>query len=274
MNAQLPKKSVSQFQKEILAWYSKNKRDLPWRVDRDPYHIFISEVMLQQTQVQRVIPRYNKWLQKFPTLEKLAKAKTGEVLRLWSGLGYNRRALYLQKTAQIIVNNHQGEFPQEETLLRKLSGIGEYTAKAILCFAFNMQIAVVDTNVRKVILVKFYQNHKKKISEKEIQAVADRLLPKDKAYEWNQALMDYSSEVLKNKKILITKQSKFKGSNRFYRGQIIKILLSKKHMSFEQVATVLVQDHVSKDTEWLQKIVEDLILEGLVQRKNNVLCLE
>ena len=146
---------VKKFQQKILDWYEKNKRDLPWRRTRDPYKIWISEIMLQQTQVSRVIPKYEAWLEKFPTVASLAKAKTADVLAMWSGLGYNRRALNLKKTAERVVNEFGGKFPRDEKLLRSLPGIGEYTAGALLCFAFDEQIAVVDTNIRKVILTQF-----------------------------------------------------------------------------------------------------------------------
>src|SRR5258708_3311988 len=150
---------IKNFQQKILSWYAVNQRDLPWRKTRDPYSILVSEVMAQQTQLSRVIPKYEAWIAALPTVYDLAKASTGEVLKLWSGLGYNRRALYLQKAAQIIVSEFAGKFPQEEKVLQTLPGIGEYTSRAVLCFAFDKQIAVVDTNVRKVIITKFFNRH-------------------------------------------------------------------------------------------------------------------
>ncbi len=228
---------IQSFQKEILSWYKKNKRDLPWRHTRDPYKILISEVMSQQTQLSRVMPKYTEWLKAFPDLESLAKASTRDVLLHWSGLGYNRRALYLHRLAQIILTDLHGEFPRTEKELRQLPGIGEYTARAILCLAFNEQVAVVDTNVRKVILTKF-QNVILSVTKdldssatpqndrKIIQEIADQLLPKGKAYDWNQALMDYAAAELKHHKISIPKQSRFKDSDRYYRGQIVKLLLA------------------------------------------------
>jgi A/G-specific adenine glycosylase len=160
---QLDKKKIDAFRKEILDWYRLHQRKLPWREVpfdtslqcRDPYRILVSEVMLQQTQVSRVIPKYIAWLEKFPTVQDLASAKVSDVLQLWSGLGYNRRALNLKKTAEAVVRDYGGSFPKDETSLLRLPGIGKYTARALMCFAFDEQVAVVDTNVKKVILTKF-----------------------------------------------------------------------------------------------------------------------
>ncbi len=252
---------VKNFQREILSWYAKNKRDLPWRRDRDPYHIMVSEIMLQQTQVPRVIPKYEAWLKQFPTVKSLANAKTADILSLWSGLGYNRRALYLQKAASIIVACHsrpdrgtdlvqpqpkadsrlRGKdttiFPKDEKELQKLPGIGEYTARAIACFAFDKQTALVDTNIRKVVTLRFFNGNPP--DYKTLQHVANQLLPKGRAYEWNQALMDYSAAMLTKDKIPIPKQSKFIGSNRYYRGQIIKLLVAKGSLTKDELTKMI-----------------------------------
>ena len=144
------------FQATILSWYAQNKRNLPWRTTSDPYAILVSEVMSQQTQIARVVPKYLSWMEAFPTVASLAQASVGSVLMYWSGLGYNRRALNLQKAAQTIVNSYNGGWPTSPQDLEKLPGIGKYTASAVACFAFNAQIPVIDTNVRKVILVEFF----------------------------------------------------------------------------------------------------------------------
>src|SRR5258708_21802089 len=130
---------ITSFQDKILTWYTVNKRDLPWRHTHDPYKILLSEIMSQQTQISRVIPKYDKWLKELPTIQSLANAPLARVLGLWSGLGYNRRALYLQQTAKIIVQKYCNCFPETMQELKKLPGIGEYTASAVLCFAFNHQ---------------------------------------------------------------------------------------------------------------------------------------
>lgn len=222
------------------------------------YRILVSEVMLQQTQVARVIPKYEAWLVRFPTIQSLAKTRTSEVLALWSGLGYNRRALYLLRAAQQIIAKFGGKIPTDEKSLKKLLGIGQYTARAILCFAYNKQVTVVDTNIRKVILVHFFSKQlfnfstrpwkKIKWSKRELQAVAEQILPKGRACEWNHALMDYAASVLSKQKVSIKKQTLFKGSNRYYRGKIIKLLLEKKRLSMTDLAALL------NDRERLQTI--------------------
>ncbi len=133
----------------LLAWYGENARDLPWRHTHDPYAILVSEVMLQQTQVVRVVPRYEEWLARWPTVETLAAATPADVIQAWSGLGYNRRAVNLHRCAQAVVA--RGGFPRQPEELRKLPGIGPYTAAAIACFAFGAQIAAPDTNARRVL---------------------------------------------------------------------------------------------------------------------------
>lgn len=275
---------VKSFQQKILTWFTKHKRDLPWRQSRDPYRILVSEIMLQQTQVSRVIPKYEVWLEKFPTLDALAQAKTVDVLALWSGLGYNRRALYLQRLAQMIVKNPhptplpkgegtksdvtslslgeragvRAQLPSSVEALQKLPGIGSYTARAVACFAFDQQIAMVDTNIRKVIAVEFFNGNPP--DAKTTQAVADQLLPHGKAYEWNQALMDYSSAMLKGEKIPIPKQSKFSGSIRFYRGQIVKLLIHHQKLSQQMIAESLASHQMDSN-------VLDSILRGLMKDK-------
>ncbi len=319
----IPQKEIRQFQTGILAWYKKNKRDLPWRevpfgtsLDQKAYRILVSEVMLQQTQVSRVIPKYAAWLQAFPTIADLAKAKTADVLRLWSGLGYNRRALYLQKCAEVLnesrIKNYElrekGDkhyyWPKTIEELKKLPGIGEYTAAALACFAFDQQVAVVDTNIRKVIIllcsgrlqtvmknkelrimnkdiiqkknhnslfiIPYSKRNEQELSLQDMQQVAQALLPAGRAAEWNQALMDYSSAMLK-KEILQsrTKQSKFKGSNRYYRGQIIKILLQKKEMTMEELIKTF-----QKDTVFMHEIVRGLEKDGFIKEQRGLLQID
>ena len=197
--------------KHILAWYMANQRDLPWRKTDDPYYILVSEVMLQQTQVDRVVPKYTAFLQEFPTVVALAKAPTADVIRAWAGLGYNRRALFLQRAAVGIVEKHENIFPKNIQALLALPGIGEYTARAVLSFAFDIPVAVMDTNHRK-----FYSRifgHKKRQTDKELLVSAQKFvdtlvqqqtviskkeIPCSVVYHWNQALMDFMSAVAKN----------------------------------------------------------------------------
>jgi A/G-specific adenine glycosylase len=171
--------AAATMQDVLLAWYGENRRDLPWRDTHDPYAILLSEVMLQQTQVVRVVPRYLEWLERWPTVEALAAASPADVIRAWSGLGYNRRAVNLHRCAQAVVA--RGGFPREPDELWELPGIGPYTAAAIACFAFDAQIAAPDTNALRVLERAF--------------PGAEVPVPPGRAYEWNQALFDLGREV-------------------------------------------------------------------------------
>jgi A/G-specific adenine glycosylase len=148
-NERLP--AFTSFHQALMNWFSEAARDLPWRRTRDPYRIMVAEVMLQQTQVDRVLPKYEAFITHFPTLQALADASTAEVIRLWSGLGYNRRAVNLQRAAREIVERFDGVFPRDVAVLLTLPGIGPYTAGAIACFAFEQDVAFMDTNIRRVI---------------------------------------------------------------------------------------------------------------------------
>ena len=227
--------TIPKFQKTILTWYKKNRRDLPWRNTRDPYRILVSEIMLQQTQVSRVIPKYKEFLRAFPSIQALAKAPRSEVLKTWSGLGYWRRALYLQQTAKILcvgdlVSHKKTRFPKNPEELGKLPGIGHYTARALSCFAFNTSEAFLDTNIRRVYLHFFFPK-RKNVSDKDILSIAQKAVWKTNVREWHYALFDYGAIVLKNKTINkrsrhYHKQSRFKGSFRFFRTRAVQFLLS------------------------------------------------
>jgi A/G-specific adenine glycosylase len=287
----LSSKDLIQFQTKILSWYKEHKRDLPWRRTRDPYKILVSEVMLQQTQVSRVIPQYEKWLKAFPDVGSLANASVAEVLSHWMGLGYNRRALYLKKCAETLVESRKKDkqdfyWPRTERELMKLPGIGKYTARALLCFAFGEEVAVVDTNVRKVILLEVLEGTKGTEKTKEIERIAEKLLPKGRparnasrltmaggARDWNQALMDYASAVLKKEKIPIPKQSKYLGSDRYYRAKILKLLLVEKQIRVDTLGKKIREDFDDSLSNWLENIVTSLEKDGLVMRKNNQLAI-
>ena len=142
--------TIPQFQHIILAWHKTNRKDLPWRKTKNPYKILVSEMMLQQTQISRVLPKYKEFLKEFSSLKTLAKAPQSKLLKTWQGLGYWRRALYLQETAKIIEKECQGKFPRDPAVLEALPGIGPYTARALACFAFNSKEAFIDTNIRRV----------------------------------------------------------------------------------------------------------------------------
>jgi len=264
----LPSQTVKRFQKMIFVWWKTNKRDLPWRHTSDPYKILVSEIMLQQTQVSRGLPKYLEFIKQFPTVSSLATASTGEILRVWKGMGYNRRALYIQKTAQKIVADFHGVFPQSEQQLTTLPGLGKYTARAVLVFAYKKDIAMVDTNIRQIITHFFFQDVLQ--SEKGIQEVADELVPKGKSWEWHQALMDYGALKLeRNDKKAVKKKSKpFKETNRYFRGRVLDTLREKSYT--EEMLVHSLCKAYGKDKVFYIGLLEKLQAEGLVEKKKNI----
>src|SRR5438270_4832005 len=181
----------------LLQWYAAEHRDLPWRSTHDPYAILVSEMMLQQTQVQRVLPKYEQFLAEFPTLADLAAAPTSDVISVWVPLGYNMRAVRLQSIARQVLSEHHGRLPETIEELLTLKGIGRYTAGAIACFAYHKQVATVDTNIRRVLHRIFLglDSPVPKINDTQTLTLAERVLPTNEAYNWNQALMDLGATI-------------------------------------------------------------------------------
>lgn len=180
----------------LMAWFTGSGRDLPWRRTRDPYHIMVSEIMLQQTQVDRVLPKYRAFLKTFPTIEALAAAPTAEVIRAWSGLGYNRRAVNMQRTARAVLEQYGGQFPRDVAVLMRLPGIGPYTAGAIACFAFEQDVAFMDTNIRRVVRRLFVGPEEgEPASEARLLETAQAAVPANRGWTWNQALMELGALV-------------------------------------------------------------------------------
>lgn len=185
------------FRTRLLTWYGRHGRDLPWRTTSDPYHILVSEIMLQQTQVERVLPKYGEWLEKFPSLEALAAAPQGEVFKAWYPLGYNIRPQRLQSIAREAVAKYGGELPSDEATLRSFKGIGAYTAGAMRSFAFGQRAAILDTNVARVLFRVFVGagDPKSHAMKKRLWAIAEVLVPQRRVFDFNQALMDFGATV-------------------------------------------------------------------------------
>jgi A/G-specific adenine glycosylase len=182
------------FQRRLLAWYGRHRRDLPWRRTRDPYHILVSEMMLQQTQVGRVIPKYEEWLARYPSLQALAEAGRREVREAWYPLGYNARPLRLRDIARAVVSRYRGRIPATREELLALKGIGPYTAGAVLSFAHRQDAPVLDTNVRRV-LRRVFLGEGAAPPDRRLWELAEQLLPRGSAYDFNQALMDFGATV-------------------------------------------------------------------------------
>ncbi|MCH8157887.1 MAG: A/G-specific adenine glycosylase [Nitrospinae bacterium] len=186
---------MQSIRKKLLAWYDKTKRDLPWRKTSDPYRIWVSEIMLQQTQVKTVLPYYGRWMKAFPTVEKLASASERKVLKLWEGLGYYSRARNLKKAAGIVAREMNGRVPNTVEGLLSLPGIGKYTAGAIASIAFGLRAPVLDGNVKRVLSRLFRLNTNGSASEKRLWQAAEDLLPEKRTGDFNQSLMELGATV-------------------------------------------------------------------------------
>jgi A/G-specific adenine glycosylase len=200
------------FRRRLLAWYRRHGRDLPWRHTNDPYHILVSEIMLQQTQVDRVLPKYAEWLAKYPSLDALASAAEDDVASAWYPLGYNIRPRRLQTIAREAVARYGGQLPEDEETLLSFKGIGAYTAGAIRSFAFHQRAAILDTNVARVLFRVFVArgDPKSHAMKRHLWTVSESLVPSRHVFDFNQALMDLGAMVCvaRNPKCLICPMSK------------------------------------------------------------------
>ena len=184
------------FQRRLLAWYAVHQRPLPWRRTRDPYRILVSEVMLQQTQVERVIPKYRQFLRRYPSVRALARARTAELRTVWYPLGYNVRPLRLRRMAQRAVREHRGRIPDTYEGLLAMDGVGRYTAGAVLSFAFNQDAPIVDTNVARVLSRYFGAvRGRRPTATRRLWALAETVIPPGQGYAINQAMMDLGATV-------------------------------------------------------------------------------
>ncbi len=258
-------KQEAAFIATVWKHYEQNGRhDLPWRKTVNPYHILVSELMLQQTQVARVIPKYQAFLKQFPTVRRLADAPLGEVLVAWQGLGYNRRAKFLWSAAQAVVKDGKGKWPKTFGGLKALPGVGEYTAGAVMCFAYNQPARLIETNIRTVYIHHFFAD-REAVPDIELVPLIDKTADIHRPREWGWALMDYGSYLkstvgnLNKKSKTYQKQSTFKGSNRYVRGAILKVLTEGSCTNVQLFKRL---DTIEKERIKLQ--LDALQLEGLV----------
>ncbi len=214
-----------------IVWQKSHElyRDMPWRNDTRPYYVLVSEIMLQQTQVERVISKFEAFISAFPNIISLANAPLAEVLQLWSGLGYNRRAKFLHEAAKKIVADYSGEFPRTRDGLLSLPGVGQNTAGALLAYAYNQPVVFIETNVRSVYFYHFFEGEES-VTDRQLREVVEVTVDKEHPREWYWALMDYGSFLKRqgggqnNKSRHYKKQSALKGSVREVRGLILKEL--------------------------------------------------
>ncbi|MBI2572408.1 A/G-specific adenine glycosylase [Candidatus Woesearchaeota archaeon] len=290
------------FSHELLIWYSLHKRDLPWRHNPTPYQVLVSEIMLQQTQVPRVIEKYKEFLGLFPTLEALAKASKAEVIQAWSGLGYNRRALLLQKFAVDVVNKYERNIPRVREALIKLPGMGPYTTGAVLSFAFNQEEPAIDVNVRRIFL-RYFEGKDQgepldKTGEKKLFDLAKKEIPFGKSSMFHNALMDFGSLVCMRKnpvcsscplrqecrffplyekdsvKVLQVREKKVEQGvweigkfipNRIFRGRIVEWVRKNEGQKIEinELGKAVKKDYKKEEEEWLLILCSKLQKEGL-----------
>lgn len=259
--------SARNFRKIIYSHYHEKPRTMAWRLTTNPYHILVSEVMLQQTPVARVAIKYKEFIKTFPNFKSLAKAPLRDILEVWKGMGYNRRAVALKKLANAVVSDFKGTLPDSEDELRKFPGIGRYTASAILAFAFNKPTVLIETNIRRVFIHFFFQGSAR-VRDSEILPLVGRTLDRSNPREWYYALMDFGVTLRKgtenpNKRSAhYRKQSPFQGSNRQVRGMILALLLRKPDITESTIINEL-----KSNPEVIKENLSVLQNEGLVLRK-------
>lgn len=278
---QLSPKQIKAFQNLVHNYYREHGRhNLPWRTTHTtPYHILVSEIMLQQTQVDRVIPKFLDFVTTFPTIHDLAASPQARVLTHWVGLGYNRRARMLHQAAQLILSNYNGVISQESVELIKLPGIGAYAAASIPAFAYNLPTLVLDTNIRAIFIHHFFPNQEEKISDQEILSLVKVTLDITNPRDWYSALMDYGTYLksiginpIKQSKHY-TKQSKFQGSNRQLRGAILRELTIKSPQSRATITKKLIKTYSTTQTH-INTILSKLSSESLIETIHDTILLK
>ncbi len=251
----------------------KNARPLPWRKHPTPYSVLVSEIMLQQTQADRVTPKFLTFVKRFPSFRALARAPIADVLRLWSGLGYNRRALALKKCADVVIKKYQGKLPDILSQLEELPGVGPATARSILVYAFNRPEVFIETNVRAV-FIHFFFPHKKNVTDHKLWPLVEKTLDQHNPRRWYNALMDYGTMLKKEFKNPAgrsahhSRQSRFEGSNRQVRGLILR-LLTRRSCSITQIA-----QKINRPSDTVLKNIAALSKEGFILIKGNVVRLK
>lgn len=264
------KRKISDALSQVLLHYKNNKRTFPWRETTDPYQILVSEYMLQQTQADRVIPKYISFIKKFPKVTTLASSTRKEVLTLWSGLGYNRRAIALHSAAKMLVDQHNSTVPKEKETLLTLPGVGEYTASAVLAFAHNKPVIVVETNIRTVLLHHALQNMKE-VTDETVgifvkQMLQNAIEQKVSPRMFYSAMMDYGAHLkaqgvrTNTRSKHYTKQGRFDGSVRQARGALLRLFINtEKGISQKQLQTA--------GAKRINEALPALLTEGIIEKR-------
>jgi len=268
----LSPREIADFRTVIYGYYHEHARDLPWRRTNDPYHILVSEVMLQQTQVERVREKYEDFIHVFPTFSVLADSSLTDVLTAWQGLGYNRRAMSLLKAARIVTSVHGGVFPETVDEVSKLPGVGKATASAVLVFAFDIPLAFIETNIRRVYIGRFFHD-REGVNDRDIKPLVEQTLDRVDARNWYYALMDYGAMMGKGltgrnpnrKSAHYRRQTPFRGSDRKIRGDVLRMLLSEPRLPAGEIAV-----RAGVDAGKTLKILESLEKDGMVKEERGM----
>ncbi len=263
---------IDRFQEAVWEHYRHSGRPFPWRQTTNRYRILVSEVMLQQTQAERVVPYYRRFVATYPNTQCLAEARLPDVLALWQGLGYNRRARLLREAARQVCRQHHGRIPLDPERLTELPGIGPYTASAIAAFAGNRPEVVIETNIRSAILHHFFAGSDG-VSDRQLAPVVAEVIDREAPREWYQALMDYGAMLKRQvsnpsrRSRHYSQQAPFAGSNRQLRGQVIKCLLAGPQTAAQLAGTLTVE------RQRLNQVLQELITEQLVVQDGRLLKL-
>lgn len=265
----LSQNDVDRFRNIVFDYFKMHYRDLPWRNTYNPYHILVSEIMLQQTQVERVIEKYPLFIGTFPDFSSLSAAPVKDVITAWQGLGYNRRALFLIKLSQIVEEQYKGTLPADKKMLLALPGIGSATAGSILAFAFLQPVVFIETNIRRVFIHHFFQD-REVVHDAEILPLVEQTLDRSQPREWYYALMDYGSMLRKTidnpnrKSACYTRQSPFENSDRKLRGEILKLFIAEPHQTEDDFALIFGGNY-----QRVQKILLSLTSEGFLVKSGD-----
>jgi A/G-specific adenine glycosylase len=255
---------VDSFREIIYSHYSVSGRSFPWRETSDPYHILLSEMMLQQTQTFRALPKYEEFLQRWPTLEALSRASLTDVLSCWKGLGYNRRALALKKIAEISTRTYGGSLPVDQKELRALPMVGPATSAALLAFAHGIPSLYLETNIRRV-LIYFFYHEVEQVHDRDLYVLLETLLDRRDPRNWYYALMDYGVYLRtlvpnpNRRSAHYTRQAKFENSNRQIRGELLTVFTERGASTVEELHASL-----KFDASRIDSCVEALVKEGFI----------
>ena len=292
-------KKITTLRRSITRWYHRHRRELQWRTTRDPYHILVSEIMLQQTQVSRVKEKLPQFLKRFPSLKILAQSSKADVIRAWSGMGYNNRVIRLQELACTVMQNYKGTIPRDIENLERLPGIGRYTSHALLCFAFGEKVPVVDINIHRVFSRVFFRMKQtdELIDIDDSWEIAEKILPRN-AYIWNQALMDLGAtictarnplceecpiaQVCASRKLLsrsgVPQKKKIKREphyhgipRRIWRGKVVEVLRNvngRGYIEMNDIGSAINPNFNRKELPWLRSVVDALVVDGIAEVKN------